>query len=227
MAIGDFIQLENVLTENEVHQIKSIVKKRHFENGQLTASGAAVSVKRNEQLKAGAENAQLENFIMQALTRHPMVQRAVMPKMTMPPIISRYTPGMSYGTHVDSPLNGRDYTIRTDVGITLFLNNPEEYEGGELEVMNNGEFKPYKFRAGDAICYPTTQLHRVNEVKFGERLVAVTWMQCVIRDAHKRSLVFQAHEVVRGLEKKEMSNSKEHLSAQQLYSNLVRLWAEL
>jgi PKHD-type hydroxylase len=227
MATGSFIHLKGVLSKEELEQVRALIGRSQFKDGRNTASGAALEVKHNEQLTSSQENVQLEQYLLQAFLKHPMVKRAVMPKMYMPPLVSRYAKGMHYGTHVDSPLNGRDYTIRTDVGLTLFLNEPEDYEGGELEVMTAGEFQPYKLPAGDAICYPTTQLHRVNPVTLGERLVAVTWMQCVVRDAHKRDLIFQTSEVIQALEKKGMSNTEEHLTLQQVYSNLIRLWAEL
>lgn len=227
MATGSFIHLEGVLTPDEVKQVRAAVDNGKFEDGRMSASGAAVQVKNNEQLATSQANQQLEQFILHAIMRHPVVQRAIMPKMPIPPLISRYTEGMHYGTHVDSPLNGRDYTIRTDVGMTLFLNEPEEYEGGELEVMTAGAFQGYKLPAGDAICYPTTQLHRVNPVQSGQRLVAVTWMQCAVRDAHQRELIFQTSEVIQALEQKGMANTEEHLTLQQVYSNLIRLWAEL
>lgn len=227
MATGSFIHLKGVLNQEELKQVRDTLRNSKFEDGKLTASGAALKVKYNEQLASSPQNMQIEQYLLRAMLNHELVKRGVMPKMYMPPLVSRYTEGMHYGTHVDSPLNGREYTIRTDVGMTLFLNEPEDYEGGELEVMTGGEYKAYKLAAGDAICYPTTQLHRVNPVKSGERLVAVTWMQCVVRDAHKRELIYQTYEVIQALEKNGQANTEEHLKLQQVYSNLIRLWAEL
>lgn len=227
MTTGNFIHLKGILTQAELEQVRQLIASGQFEDGKSTASGAAIQVKNNQQLKPTPQNAQLGQFLLQAIMKHPVVIKAIMPKMGLPPLVSRYTQGMKYGTHVDSPLNGRDYTIRTDVGLTLFLNEPDTYEGGELEVMTDAGYQPYKLAAGDAICYPTTQLHRVNEVTSGERLVAVTWLQCLVRDAHQRKIIHQTSEVIADLEQNGMANTEAHLNLQQVYSNLIRMWAEL
>ncbi|BDD04473.1 Fe2+-dependent dioxygenase [Aureibacter tunicatorum] len=227
MVHGNFIHLKEVLSQEELRQIREIVAKSNFVDGKATASGAALKIKNNQQLANSQENTQIAQYLLQALLKHTLLQRAAMPKMAIPPLISRYTEGMKYGMHVDSPLNGQEYTIRTDISVTLFLNEPHEYEGGELEIMTDAGLKSYKLSAGEAICYPTTQLHRVNKVISGKRLVAVTWIQCAVRDAHQREMIFKASEVIKELEEKDMANTEAHLNLQQLYSNLIRMWAEI
>jgi PKHD-type hydroxylase len=121
---------------------------------------------------------------------------------------------------------GEEFMIRVDVSITVFLNHPSDYDGGELVIHSPGGFVNYKLPKGDAIIYPTTRLHGVNQVVSGKRIAAVTWMQCAVKNAEQRELLFQlkgANDII-GVEK---AGSTEHLLLMQVYSNLVRMWAEL
>ena len=134
---------------------------------------------------------------------------------------------MHYGMHVDSPLMSEQNTlIRTDVGMTLFLSDPAEYEGGELEILSQTGPVRYKLERGAAIIYPTTQLHGVLPVTSGVRLAAVSWMQCMVRDVQKREILFQLKSAQALVEQRE-KQAPENLVLLQVYSNLVRMWGEL
>lgn len=229
MAIPEtgYLQVRQLLNPDELETITSLSKIGRFIDGKLTATDAAAKVKSNMQmpLEGSLEAQQIGNIVMKAITRNPLIQAAILPKLILPPLVSKYQPGMNYGLHVDSPLMGHQYTIRTDVGMTLFLSDPETYEGGELAVYTEvGEVK-FKLAKGDAIIYPTTKLHKVNPVVSGERVAVVTWMQCAIRDAQKREILFKLKAASDEFKNEEKSEA--FLALQQVYSNLVRMWAEL
>ena len=133
---------------------------------------------------------------------------------------------MSYGWHVDSPLMGGNPTIRTDVGMTIFLSNPETYSGGELVIQSPSGNVSAKMKKGDAILYPTTRLHGVAPVQSGKRMVAVTWMQSAVRNADHRELLFQLKSVQESIYQ-QSPQSAENQILQQIYSNLMREWCEL
>ena len=222
-----YLHIEGLLSSEEVELIRQITASANFKDGKVSASDAAKQVKQNLQIRAEDDlhAQQAGNVMMQAMSRNVTIQGAIMPKAILPPLFTRYTESMNYGMHVDSPLMGTQFTIRTDVGMTLFLSDPDDYEGGELLILTEtGEHK-YKLPAGDAIIYPTTKLHQVLPVTSGERMVAVTWMQCAVRDAHQRDLLYALNRTIGSLTEKGVK--EEHLAIQQVYANLVRMWAEL
>lgn len=224
---SNYLELQNLLNQEELSAVLQLVNQAGFADGKTTASDNAASVKQN--LQISAENnfhaQQIGQIVLQALSRNREFQSAVMPKMILPPLVSLYQPGMHYGVHVDSPLMGNQFTIRTDVGMTLFLSEPESYEGGELEVMSESGIKQFKLSAGSAVIYPTTRLHEVKPIVSGKRIAVVTWMQSAIREANQREIIHHLNQVI-----KEMpadSQKENILILQQVYSNLVRMWAEL
>lgn len=222
-----YLHIRQLLKPEELETVIGLANMGRFVDGKLTATDAAASVKSNMQmpLEGSHESQQIGNIVMRAIVQNPTVQAAIMPKIILPPIISKYQPGMNYGLHVDSPLMGSQYTIRTDVGMTLFLSDPESYEGGELVIHSEvGEIK-YKLAKGDAIIYSTTKLHKVSPVTSGERLAVVTWMQCVVRDPQKREILLGLNKALQKIREKGLT--EEHLMVQQAYSNLIRMWAEL
>jgi len=222
-----YIRVPGLLKPEELDLIEGLLANATFTDGRLTAGGAARLVKHNLQLPKESETAeQVGAVVLNAISQSPMIQAAVMPKLVLPPLFSRYEAGMQYGWHVDSPLTGQYPTIRADVSMTVFLNNPDEYEGGELVIQTEAGNVAYKLNKGDAIIYPTTRLHVVNPVQSGVRKVAVTWMQCVVRDAQKREMLLQLNTAQQLLYQRN-PQAPEYLILQQVYSNLVRMWAEL
>jgi len=222
-----YLHIPQLLTAEELSLIQQIAEQAQFQDGKLTAKDAASQVKQNLQIRAedNIHGQQAANVIMQAMSRNPQLQSAIMPKAMLPPLISKYQEGMNYGMHVDSPLMGTQFTIRTDVGMTLFLSEPETYEGGELLVLTETGEQLYKLPPGDAIIYPTTKLHQVMPVTSGTRLAAITWMQCAVRDAAQRDMLYRLSQATAAIGESGMAN--EQLTLQQIYSNLVRQWAEL
>jgi PKHD-type hydroxylase len=222
-----YIQVQGLLKPEELAVIDELLAQAEFTDGRLTATGAAQQVKNNLQLPPGSETAaQLQAIILNAISQSPLIQAAVMPKFVLPPLFSRYEAGMQYGWHVDSPLAGQGPTIRSDVSMTVFLADPASYQGGELVIQTEAGNMAYKLNKGDAIIYPTTRLHVVNPVISGTRQVAVTWMQCAVKEAVKRELLLQLN-TAQQMTYQRNPQAPEYLVLQQVYSNLVRMWADL
>ena len=218
-----YLHIPNLLSETEVDDIRSLFKSGAFDDGRLTAYSAAKEVKSNLQLNPQTqEHLAIQQNILAALNRNTLFRNAVLPHSIHPFVISNYKPGMHYGWHVDSPVMGN--MIRTDVALTIFLNDPEEYDGGELELQTANGNILYKLNKGDAICYPCTQVHRVREVTRGERNVAVSWVQSLVKETVYRKMLFEIFQVTENLRSKALVE-EEYLVLQQHYSNLLRMWA--
>jgi len=220
---GTYLSIRNLLSDNEVRDIHVLFKSGAYDDGRLSAHSAAKEVKSNLQLNHQTqEHAAMQQIILAALNRNSVFRNAILPQSIHPFIISNYKPGMHYGWHVDSPVMGN--MIRTDVALTIFLNDPEEYDGGELELQTANGNILYKLNKGDAICYPCTQVHRVREVTRGERNVAVSWVQSLVKETVHRKMLFEIFQITENLRNKAL-NEEEYLLLQQHYSNLLRMWA--
>jgi PKHD-type hydroxylase len=172
---------------------------------------------------------QLGEIILEALRRNPLFFAAALPRKTMPPLFNSYEGGEHYGLHVDGSVrnlpNGAG-SIRTDVSSTLFLSAPEEYEGGELVVVDTYGTHEVKLPAGDLIVYPSTSLHRVEPVTSGARVCSFFWTQSMIRDDWKRSMLFELDRNIYSLREK-IGDTEEVLGLTGHYHNLLRQWAEV
>lgn len=221
------LHVPGLLTPEVLSEIERALPALSFVDGSATATGPAKQVKHNLQASRESLHAHphVQQRIVQAVAASPLLQMAVMPIRILPPLISRYEPGMSYGWHTDSPLMGEGAAIRADVSMTVFLSDPASYEGGELVIHTSATQQPYKLAKGDALVYPTTRLHSVAPVTSGARLAAVTWMQCAIRDADHRELLLQLKMAIDGLAG--ATGTPEHAMLMQVYANLIRLWADL
>lgn len=222
------LQLKNVLNATQLENVRRTLARAEFVDGRLSAGKVARAVKNNEELKANAQLLELlNNEVMGSLVQHPVYQAAALPQRVASPFYARYTPGMRYGDHVDDPIMGVQGQIyRTDISVTIFLNQPDEYEGGELVVNTTYGQNKVKLKAGDAVMYPSSSLHHVAEVTKGERLVAVTWVQSMVRDPAQRELLytlFQAKEqLLETAPNEEISNQ-----VNTAYVNLMRMWADV
>ena len=216
--------IAGVLSSDELTEINSTLSKAEFVDGKLTAGWHAKLVKNNQQLKGGrSQTKNLQGKIREALNRNALFQTAVRPKAIHSILFSRYDEGMSYDRHVDNALMGSFY--RSDVSFTLFLNSPEEYQGGELITEGVQDEKSFKLDAGSVLIYPSTTIHRVNTVTKGTRLVAVGWVQSLIRDAGDRELLFDLDTVRRSIFAKEGKTVEFDLISKTI-ANLLRKWAE-
>lgn len=222
------LAIPNVLTQQQLLSVRELLKDAHFVDGRLSAGITARKVKKNHELSADSKiQGQLNNIVMNALFNHPLYQAAVLPHRLATPFYARYEPGETYGQHVDDPIMGpMQGRYRTDVSTTIFLNEPADYEGGEVVIHTQTGEQKIKLDAGHAITYPSGSLHHVAEVSSGTRLVAVTWAQSVIRDAEKRELLFNLHKTRETLQKK-YPDDNEVVKIDHTYINLMRMWAEI
>lgn len=210
-----------VLTDEALTQLQDTLAQAEFVDGKLTAGWYAKTVKNNRQLP-GTKGKDLRSQIKTALEQNPLFQAAVRPKHIHSVLLSRYDPGMAYGRHTDNALMGG---YRSDVSFTVFLNNPEDYEGGELVMEGADDEQAYKLAAGSAIIYPSSTLHRVDPVTKGTRLAAVGWVQSWVRDPAKRELLFDLDTVRRSLFAQHGKTNEVDLLSKSL-TNLIRQWAE-
>jgi PKHD-type hydroxylase len=217
-----------VLTRDQLEGARALLKGAAFVDGRLSAGLVAARVKHNEELDRGAREIEtLDSLVMSSLVRHPVYRAGALPLKVATPFYARYTPGMTYGDHVDDPVMGAEGgRYRTDVSITVFLNEPQDYDGGELVIRTSFGETAVKLSAGDAVMYPSSSLHRVNPVTRGERLVAVTWVQSLVRDPAKRELLFELNQVRERLLSTE-PEADDTVRINRVYVNLVRMWGDV
>ena len=222
------LEIPGVLNRAQLQKIDEILADAQFVDGKLTAGMAARRVKYNEEMRQDPKPMQLLiRVIMSSLGENPVFRSAALPHRVADPIIARYQPGMTYGDHVDDPIMGSNGPrFRTDVSMTLFLRDPDSYDGGELVIRTPFADRQVKLAAGHAVVYPSASVHHVAEVTRGQRLVALTWIQSYVRDAARRELLY------------ELDQAREHLlktdpdaattkNVDRSYVNLLRMWAEL
>jgi len=222
------LRIPSVLDRSELDVVQRMLAGAPFVDGKLSAGLAAKRVKHNQEVDRRArELEQLNNLVMGKLVQHPVYRSGALPLRVAAPYYARYTPGMRYGDHVDDPVMGTDGTLyRSDISITVFLGDPAGYDGGELVINTPFGEQLVKLPAGDAVMYPSSSLHRVAEVTRGVRLVAVTWLQSLVRDPARRELLHELNSVRERL----LANTPETEDAKLInktYVNLVRMWGDL
>jgi PKHD-type hydroxylase len=224
---GIYVHIPQLLGSEKLAAIDELLSQSDYVDGKTTATAAAKQVKQNTQIDINDKKTlpYIQQHIVEALNKSELFRNVVHPRHIYPPLISKYRQGMSYGNHVDSPLTGAYPSMRADIAMTVFLNEPEKYEGGELEVTSPVGTLLYKLNKGDAIIYPCTQLHQVKEVTKGVRQVAVTWIQSHIRRADQRQILFELYSLHKTISKNN-PNSTEANQLLQTHSNLIRMWAE-
>ena len=170
------LTLPDLITPEELVLIKQKLAAVPFADGKATAGELLHAKKQNQQIPWDHPVMKdITNLVMQALGRHDAFMSAAQPRRLAAMLVSRYGPGMAYGSHVDSAVMGAPHHVRSDVSFTLFLSEPDTYEGGELAFEVAGSEVSFKLPARSAICYSTGQLHRVRPVESGERLAVVGW----------------------------------------------------
>ena len=212
-----------ILTDDEVEQCRKIAASAPFVDGRFT--NPHNTAKQNEQLHDQAAYDNSAKLLQQALVRSEELRNFAFPAQIAPPLMTRYKPGMHYGAHTDAAfLTLPAAVIRSDISCTIFLNEPEAYEGGALHVRLGDASIRFKLPPGQAILYPSDTLHEVEPVTKGERLVAITFMQSRIQDPFRRNLLFDLNEVA-ALEGLKME--PENFTRLQLVQNqLLRYWGE-
>jgi len=219
------IRIPDLLTAADLQQITETLAQAEFVDGKLSAGWHAQPVKHNQQLQAATPTAaSLKAIVHQALDRHPLFQCAVRPRLIHSILFSCYAVGMTYGRHTDNAFMGSQGSFwRSDVSFTVFLN--DDYEGGELVIEGVDDEQAYKLNAGSALVYPSSTLHRVDPVTQGTRLVAVGWVQSLIRDPAQRELLFELETVRRSLFAQAGKTTEFDLLSKSV-TNLLRMWGE-
>ena len=220
--------IPQVLDAERVQEVQGLLRHADFIDGKLSAGKEAQQVKQNQELSANSpQRRRLDALVMSALVQHPQYQAAVLPLRVATAFYVRYQVGMGYGFHIDDPVMGpMSGRYRSDISTTVFLNEPEAYEGGELVIRSSFGEQRIKAAAGSAVIYPSSTLHQVTPVTQGERLVAVTWAQSLVKSAEQRELLYQLAQAREGLLAK-APNSAELAQLSTAYSNLVRMWSEV
>ena len=223
------LHIENVLSAEELKRIQQLFGQAELIDGRITAGYQSTVVKNNLQI---AENAPLAvemgGLIISALERCPQFTSAALPRRIYPPLFNSYGTGMHFGNHVDNAIRGINDPIRTDLSVTLFLSQPEDYEGGELVIEDTYGTHHVKLPAGDLVLYPSSSLHRVTTITHGTRNACFFWLQSMVRDDARRRLLYDMDQAIIGLHQ-QLPNSLENPEILRLagcYHNLLRLWAE-
>ena len=222
------LRIPSVLNRAELDMVRRMLASAPFVDGKLSAGQVAKRVKHNQDVDRSArELEQLNNLVMGKLVQHPIYRSGALPLRVAAPYYARYMPGMQYGDHVDDPIMGADGAIyRSDVSITVFVNDPSDYDGGELVMQTPFGEQLIKLPAGDAVMYPASSRHRVAEVTRGERLVAVTWLQSLVRDPARRELLHELNSV-RERMLASAAESEDAKLINKTYVNLVRMWGDI
>jgi PKHD-type hydroxylase len=225
------LQAPSVLSKAQVAEVRALIDAGEWIDGNLTSGPQAKLAKVNEQLlPRSAQAAAAGEIILAALRTHPLFVSAALPRTIMSPLFNRYGAGQTFGNHVDNavradPLTGQ--TLRTDLSATLFLSEPDDYDGGELTVEDTFGVQGVKLPAGDLILYPSSSIHHVTPVTRGSRTAAFFWIQSLIRDDAQRVLLLNLDVNIQKLTARLGGGAEEVIGLTGTYHNLLRLWAEV
>ncbi len=223
MAIPD------VLDAQQVQHARSVLDKVEWVDGRVTAGRQSALAKDNLQApERSAEAQELGELILTALEQNALFISAALPSRVFPPLFNRYAGGQSFGTHVDNAIRqvtGTPHRVRTDLSATLFLSDPDEYNGGELVVEDVYGAQRVKLPAGHMILYPSTSLHHVTPVTRGARVASFFWVQSMIREDSERTLLFDLDMAIQQVQSSGAGHVAVPLTG--VYHNLLRKWADV
>lgn len=224
------LHIPGVLSPAEVREFRRELDAADWSDGRATVGEQGARVKRNQQLDPALPVAQaLSQRILARLRSHPQFFSATLPLRILPPLFNRYAGGGEYGLHVDgSVMSQRDtqQPLRSDVSATLFLCDPDEYEGGELIVKDTYGEHEARLPAGDLLVYPSTSLHQVLPVTRGARVCAFFWVQSMVREDARRAQLYELDQTIQALRSR-LGEAPECVALTGHYHNLLRLWAEV
>ena len=223
------LHIPEVLSKQDVREMRRLLDAADWTDGLATVGEQGAKVKQNRQLPVVHPAAQeIGAHIRGVLARHPLFISAALPLRTLAPLFNRYEGGEHYGLHVDGAImrqQGTDQPLRSDVSSTLFLSEPDEYDGGELEVVDTYGTHEVKLPAGDLIVYASTSLHRVTPVTRGARICSFFWTQSLVRQDWQRAMLFELDQTIQKLRAR-LGDDAETTALTGHYHNLLRLWAE-
>lgn len=224
------LHIPEVLTPEQVVEMRNRLDASNWVDGRETVGEQGAKVKRNRQLpELSPLGRELGETILKALVNNPLFVSAAIPYRYVPPLFNRYEGGEHYGFHVDGSIRtipGTNLNLRTDLSCTLFLCEPEEYEGGELIVSDTYGEHEVKLPAGDLILYPSSSLHKVEPVTRGARVCSFFWIQSMVADDAKRTMLFELDKNIQQLREK-VGDAPEIVGLTGHYHNLLRQWASV
>jgi PKHD-type hydroxylase len=230
------LRISRALDSGELARVRQLLLSADWADGRITAGSQSASVKNNQQLPEALPAAQQARQIVSgALARNPMFITGALPKTVYPPLFNRYSGhSNSFGSHIDNAVRTHAATaqhVRTDISCTLFLSDPQSYDGGELVVQDVFGEQRIKFDAGDLVMYPGTSVHRVEPVKRGERLASFFWIESMVRRDDQRRLLHDMDMAITALRRKHLeagaADSAETVALTGCYHNLLRMWADV
>jgi PKHD-type hydroxylase len=225
------ITIDALLSPTELADIRAVLDQAEWVDGRMTAGSQSAEIKRNAQIPLDSPVLpNLQNRMLRALTSNPTWLSATLPAQILPPMFNRYEGGQTFGVHVDNAIRvipGEGRQIRTDVSCTVFLSEPDEYDGGELIVEGHYGAQSVKLAAGSAVVYPSTSLHQVTPVTRGARVASFFWIQSMLRDAAKREMLFDLDQSIQSLGGDLGANAPDVVRLTGIYHNLIRQWAEV
>jgi PKHD-type hydroxylase len=223
------VVIEGVLNAGELAMMRQRLGEGEWEDGGSTAGAHAQDRKANWQIRDGSDLAvSLGQLIVDRLWANPLFISAALPRQIYPPRFNRYDVGQTYGAHVDAALMrapGESRMLRTDLSSTLFLSDPDDYDGGELEIETNTGAQTVKLAAGDLVLYLATTLHRVTPVIRGSRLASFFWIESLVANDGERALLFELDQTIQRLSGRIEGDDTELTGLTGIYHNLVRRWA--
>ena len=222
--------IPDILDAQALADLRALAEAADWQDGRHTAGAQSAQIKLNAQIPLNSPALPaLQRKVIAALTANPTWVSAVLPLHILPPMFNRYAGGQTFGTHVDNAIRvipGEGRQIRTDVSCTLFLSDPEEYDGGELIVEGHYGAQAVKLPAGHCVVYPSTSLHQVTPVTRGTRLASFFWVQSMLRDDTRREMLFDLDQTIQSLAGQLGLNAPEVVRLTGIYHNLIRQWAE-
>ena len=224
------IAIPDLLDAAGVARLRSIIAAGGWVDGNVTSGPQAALAKRNRQLPEGTEAARAgAAFVLDALGRSPLFFAAALPLKVFPPLFNRYEGGEDFGLHVDNAIRiqrGTDFRIRSDLSATLFLDDPDSYDGGELVIEDRFGPQVVKLPAGHLVLYPASSLHRVTPVTRGVRTASFMWLQSMVRDDGERRTLFELDEAIQAVAATNGQGDPAVVKLTGVYHNLLRRWAD-
>ena len=221
------LTIPQLLNAEQVAQCRDALQGAEWSDGKATAGYLSSRVKDNAQLPESHPLARrLGEMILDALDQNQLFISAALPLKVVPPLFNRYTGGQSYGGHIDGavrPVPGTPHRVRTDLSATLFLSEPEDYDGGDLVIEDAGQ--RIKLPAGDMVLYSGSSVHHVEPVTRGARLAAFFWVQSMVREDSRRDVLFQIDTALQELGR-DVPGHRSLVKLAGAYHNLLRLWSD-
>lgn len=225
------IALPDLLSADAVARLRAVIDAAEWIDGNATSGHQSALAKHNEQLPEGSAAAREAGaMILDALGQSPLFFAAALPLKVFPPLFNRYGAGEAFGTHVDNAIRiqrGTEFRIRSDLSMTVFLEPPEAYDGGELMVEDHFGAQRVKLPAGHAVLYPSSSLHHVTPVTRGRRVASFFWLQSMIRDDNARRILFDLDQAVQRLTGDLGGSDRSVIELTGVYHNLLRRWADV